>query len=985
MKRNFFILILYASMLSVVVINIHRFQSPATKPSLLFNNTEIIHMKNTISNATSNSSRQNSSSSAENTTTHYNTTHPDLCIVVSFRGTRGSDHYLKTMAHRNSAAVYSELGPRVRAYLAASSDDVLSEIDSSWQVLKDSPQTNEHGTPLFSSLLNLVADACPAAPLLAYANSDILFDSGLLPTLDALLAWNQSEMLAVGRRSNHDLKGPLSLNDVSKVPSELFVEVAQDYFIVTRRLLDRWQDLPGYVIGRRAYDNALVDWAYHHSVLVDLTATVRALHQTTADGNYAGHSKLNLDAEYNVQLPGAVYDHGSTGHAPYETVALDRGSVVVRRRSDNTVVASSSKECHYNTFSMEAYEAKRAEMEAVLASQGMTIIEGFSAQLKLQVQVYQRIFSNCSVKSIAEVGFNAGRSALLMLMANPVAEIQSFDLGRYNYTKAALAFLKAQFPTRSLQVDWGDSTVTLPAYHARNPTKTFDVAIVDGGHSYEVATADVINMRPLSRAETTILIVDDTPCQESYCVDRVIAEQEANYLITVTEKHAVDPTRGFLIARYNAAPPLLQLTSRGQSVGFDALRSPLFVTFGNHAYKEMLASFLCNLQLFPPMLAHTLVMVTDHATVDYLSALDTDAIIALHPDSVQSGHQYETPEYIRLMLLRGRLLTQLIGPARVVIWLEADAEYSANLLNNDQIMSSTTDLTLYWDGTMYGGGFIRFAATETARAFYADAVVARLAAEIAKGAYGTNDQELLNQGLASITFSEFDRCSFRSGMFYHPLHSSTHQARCNGTRPIVQQHNWVYGNANKIQMAKDHGAWFLNNESTTCKQRDLRAVVMTMDRPASLERLLLSLKQASYPAHARIDLQVSVDRRSKEEPHDPATMTLLNKFEWPHGVFETLAWPEPVGIFGQWVDSWPCELFPPKLYGAVVLLEDDLEVSPRYHEWFIGAHKAYVAPDMGAVTGMRAQLVARQGAQLTVDQLVPKGTEVFAYRLIATW
>jgi len=787
MKRNFFVLLLYALMLSLVMLNIRRFETPLSlpaKPSLHFNITETqsnvsadldaensTHIQIENSSDTKNHTRSNHDEASSPDSTHEEASSPDLCIVVSFRGTSGDDHYLKTMAHKNSATVYSALGPRVRAFLALVSAD---ENVSDWEVLKSAPETNEHGTPLFSSLLNLVADACPDAPLLAYANSDILFDSGLLPTIDALLDWNQPEMLAVGRRSNHDLKGPLSLDDVPKVPSELFIDIAQDYFIVTRGLLDRWSSsLPGYVIGRRAYDNALVDWAYHRSVLVDLTATVTALHQTTADGNYAGHSRLNRDAEYNVQLPGAEFDHGSTNHAAYET-ALHGSQVVVRRRSDNTVVAQS---------------------------------------------------------------------------------------------------------------------------------------------------------------------------------------------------------------KHNAVP--LQLTSRGRPVAYEALRSPLFVTFGNHAYKEMLASFLCNLQLFPPMLAHTLVMVTDQATVDYLSALDTDAIIGLHSDSVQSGHDYNTPEYIRLMLLRGRLLTQLIGPERVVIWLEADAEYCGNLLKHDQILHSTTDLTLYWDGTMYGGGFIRFAATEAARAFYANAVVSRLEAEIAKGAFGTNDQDLLNQGLGAVRFSEFDRCAFRTGMFYHPLHSAAHQARCKGTRPMVQQHNWVSGNANKIQMAKDHGAWFL--DGSTCKRRDLRAVVMTMDRPHSLERLLLSLKGAAYPADARIDVQVSVDRRSKDQPHDPATMALLQAFEWPHGVFEIQAWPEPVGIFGQWVDSWPCELFPPALYDAVVLLEDDLEVSPRYHEWFIDAHKAYAAPDIGAVTGMRAQLVARQGARLTVDQLVPKGIGVFAYRLIATW
>ena len=51
-----------------------------------------------------------------------------------------------------------------------------------------------------------------------------------------------------------------------------------------------WSTLPPYVIGRRAYDNALVDWAFHNAVLVDATETIKAVHQTLADGNSAGHS-----------------------------------------------------------------------------------------------------------------------------------------------------------------------------------------------------------------------------------------------------------------------------------------------------------------------------------------------------------------------------------------------------------------------------------------------------------------------------------------------------------------------------------------------------------------------------------------------------------------------------------------------------------------------------------------------------------------------
>ena len=695
---------------------------------------------------------------------------PDLCVIITFPATTDP---LKQQAHANTARMYESLLPRVRAFL---SKPVPPEaLDLNLTVL-DAPATNAHGTPLFASLLVVLEAACPDAPLLAYANSDILFDTSLLDTLDALLAWDQPEFMAVGRRRNHDLRGGLTIHDVARVPSELFVDIGQDYFIFSRHLYANLSLLPPFVIGRRAYDNAVNDWAFHQSILVDLTDTVVALHQTTGDGNYAGHSDQNPDMEYNVQLPDAQYDHGSTLHGQYAT-ALRDGLVVVLRRSDNTVVSPST-------------------------------------------------------------------------------------------------------------------------------------------------------------------------------------------------------------------PGLLQLTRRGQPVTLDSLPAPLLVTFGNAAYREILGNFLCNTALFPPMHAHTLIIVTDQSTVDYLAALDTDATIGLYQHPLQTGHDYDTPDYVRLMLLRGQILLTLLG-ARPVLWLEADAEYSGNLLAHPAIAAPTTDLVIYWDGVSFGGGFVFFSATESARLFYSS-VVSRLESGISNGDY-TNDQSILNDELSrqpNVSRTEFDRCQFRSGLFYREDSEmgGEYRIQCQGTRPMVQQHNWIIGNQNKIDLARQHGGWFLASVAPVpvCRQRDLRVIVMTMDRPASLSRLLHSLRSAAYPAGASVDVRVTVDR-GQGQPHDAPTLALLAEFDWPHGYLEVHQWPEPVGIFGQWVDSWPCEQFPAGLYKAAVLLEDDLEVSPVYHEWFVAAHQAYASPDLGAVTGMRAQLVAQTGVSLSIDQLVPQGVQVFAYRLIATW
>jgi hypothetical protein len=258
---------------------------------------------------------------------------PDLCVIITFPPT--SDP-LKHQVHTNTAKMYESLFPRVQAFL---SKPVPQEALALNMSVLEAPSTNAHGTPLFASLISMLETACPDSPLLAYANSDILFDTSLLHTLDALLDWNQPEFMAVGCRRNHILQGPLTIHDIAQVPSELFTHAGQDYFIFSRHLAPSLSLLPPYVIGRRAYDNAVNDWAFHRSILVDLTDTVIALHQTTSDGDKAGFSEKNPDKEYNVQLPDAQYDHWSTLLGQYATVHRD-GRVVVLRRKDNAVMTS---------------------------------------------------------------------------------------------------------------------------------------------------------------------------------------------------------------------------------------------------------------------------------------------------------------------------------------------------------------------------------------------------------------------------------------------------------------------------------------------------------------------------------------------------------------------------------------------------------------------------------------------------------------------
>ena len=109
---------------------------------------------------------------------------------------------------------------------------------------------------------------------------------------------------------------------------------------------------------------------------------------------------------------------------------------------------------------------------------------------------------NKNIKNVMEIGFNSGFSALLMLLSNPNICISCFDLGEHKYTVPCYEKLKTTFGDR-INITFGDSTKTL-----HNVNDNYDLIHIDGGHSTEVASSDIINSYRLSK-QGTILIMDD--------------------------------------------------------------------------------------------------------------------------------------------------------------------------------------------------------------------------------------------------------------------------------------------------------------------------------------------------------------------------------------------------------------------------------------------------------------------------------------------
>jgi predicted O-methyltransferase YrrM len=112
-----------------------------------------------------------------------------------------------------------------------------------------------------------------------------------------------------------------------------------------------------------------------------------------------------------------------------------------------------------------------------------------------------------TASKIFEIGFNAGHSALLMLLANPTSQLVCVDLGIHKYTRPCAEYLQIQFPGR-LTIYYGDSTKVVPKLFGVYKN-AFDLLHIDGGHQAEIARADLTNCIPLARPQN-VVIFDDT-------------------------------------------------------------------------------------------------------------------------------------------------------------------------------------------------------------------------------------------------------------------------------------------------------------------------------------------------------------------------------------------------------------------------------------------------------------------------------------------
>ncbi|MBI4503090.1 MAG: glycosyltransferase family 2 protein [Gemmatimonadetes bacterium] len=113
-------------------------------------------------------------------------------------------------------------------------------------------------------------------------------------------------------------------------------------------------------------------------------------------------------------------------------------------------------------------------------------------------------------------------------------------------------------------------------------------------------------------------------------------------------------------------------------------------------------------------------------------------------------------------------------------------------------------------------------------------------------------------------------------------------------------------------------------------------VVLAYNRPAPLQRLLDSIARGLYPPGSQVPLVLSIDSGG-----NPEVLRIARRFQWPHGEKNIVVAQAHLGLVEHFHRAGDLT----SEFGSVVLLEDDVVVSPAFYQYASGALAFYADDD----------------------------------------
>ncbi len=146
-------------------------------------------------------------------------------------------------------------------------------------------------------------------------------------------------------------------------------------------------------------------------------------------------------------------------------------------------------------------ESKHKALNAFLSSNGVVHTEGNTGQFPAVYPAIRKFLKEQDVKTIFEIGFNAGHSSMFFLESG--INVISLDIGIHDYVVTAKEFIDKEYPEKHRLII-GDSNIKLPEI-IKSEGITCDLIFIDGDHEFDTAIKDLEHGKKIA----SLVIVDD--------------------------------------------------------------------------------------------------------------------------------------------------------------------------------------------------------------------------------------------------------------------------------------------------------------------------------------------------------------------------------------------------------------------------------------------------------------------------------------------
>lgn len=301
-----------------------------------------------------------------------------------------------------------------------------------------------------------------------------------------------------------------------------------------------------------------------------------------------------------------------------------------------------------------------------------------------------------------------------------------------------------------------------------------------------------------------------------------------------------------------------------------------------HAYLELTLSWICNVQVGGFMPKGLIFLTSEAKTYEILKEIpntETVLVNSLNGGNEETGTEYKTPGYWRLMLDRTILISNLLRMDIDVFLVETDSVWLRDpmhtISNYTMQQESPEILGIMQSDRNINGGFLyvrstigtkylyRYIEGSFKREFIRQGMDKVTSPSYRKGI--KNDQTYLThilfhdksfQSKYKIKFQPLDANKFVFGNWYE---KNTFYG-VNAISPTVVNNNFIIGIDNKVARARRFGHWFLDDKTKKCSGAKVEAAIeKNNNAPAEMEMDILNIAKQVYSISKNSDAESDME------------------------------------------------------------------------------------------------------------------------------